>query len=259
MKKALIAAGVTAAALTGAQLYVLGSRGGIGPLRFIRNNKIAAHPGNGPEFTFENVKLMENSPLLGKHVCFLGSSVFYGAASNGEAIPEFISRRFGCTYTKETVSGTTLCDIAKSSYIRRLQKLDTGVHYDLFVCQLSTNDATRKLPLGAIGDGDTRTVTGALEFIVQYVRKTWNCPVVFIVGSRYDSPAYAAMRGRLLELHGKYGFGVVDLWGDDDFNNIDTEKRCLYMSDDIHPTKAGYHDWWGPEIERQLLKIWKNI
>ena len=25
------------------------------------------------------------------------------------------------------------------------------------------------------------------------------------------------------------------------------------MHDDIHPTKAGYRDWWGPELETQLL------
>lgn len=26
------------------------------------------------------------------------------------------------------------------------------------------------------------------------------------------------------------------------------------MNDGIHPTKAGYRDWWGPEQERQLLE-----
>ena len=30
-------------------------------------------------------------------------------------------------------------------------------------------------------------------------------------------------------------------------------KKDLYMADRIHPTKAGYRDWWGPEIERQIL------
>ncbi len=25
------------------------------------------------------------------------------------------------------------------------------------------------------------------------------------------------------------------------------------MKDEIHPYKAGYRDWWGPELEKQML------
>ena len=40
---------------------------------------------------------------------------------------------------------------------------------------------------------------------------------------------------------------------DEEFNNISDEDRAVYMHDGIHPTRAGYRDWWGPEIEKQLL------
>jgi lysophospholipase L1-like esterase len=58
---------------------------------------------------------------------------------------------------------------------------------------------------------------------------------------------------RLYEIKEKYGIGVLDLWNDASFNQIPDDLRALYMHDDIHPTKAGYRDWWGPELEKQLL------
>lgn len=85
------------------------------------------------------------------------------------------------------------------------------------------------------------------------------CPVVFFTGSRYDSAAYEAMVNRLMELQEKWGIGVIDLWSSDEFNNISEADRKIYMSDGIHPIKAGYRDWWGPEMERQLEGFYVNI
>ena len=45
-KKALILAGGAVLTVAAAQTIVLGVMGGIGPLGFIRRNKIAKHPGN---------------------------------------------------------------------------------------------------------------------------------------------------------------------------------------------------------------------
>lgn len=217
-------------------------------------------PGNSPEYGMDSVDLLEGNPLEGRNVLFLGSSVTYGAASLREGIPEYFAARLGCTFTKEAVSGTTLADNGSSSYVQRLLKnVDPATPYSLVVCQLSTNDATKKLPLGQIAQGtdkdsfDTATVTGAMEFIIAYAAETWNCPVVFYTNARYNSAEYADMVRRLFELQDKWGVGVLDLWTDDDFNSITDEARSLYMNDQIHPTKAGYRDWWCPEMERQLL------
>ena len=81
--------------------------------------------------------------MAGKHLIFLGSSVTYGSASGGVSFADFISRRNGCAITKEAVSGTTLVDEGEDSYISRLKKLDKSIPADLFICQLSTNDATQ--------------------------------------------------------------------------------------------------------------------
>lgn len=258
-----IAAGVLGG-LTAAELTVLGWYG-IGPLSVIKDRRMAVKPGNAAAYDFGVIQKIPDSPLKGKNVAVLGSSVVYGAASMQTAIAEYISVRFDCKATKEAVSGTTLTDTGTNSYVQRMRtKLDPNTKYDLFICQLSTNDATKGLPLGEVSGGtqlhdfDTATITGAMEYIIAYAKETWHCPVVFFTGSRYDSEAYGAMVTRLLELQEKWGIGVLNLWNDRKFNQISEDQRNVFMSDNIHPTKAGYRDWWGPEMERQLLKFIHN-
>lgn len=259
-KKVGIIVGVCVVVLAAAQLVTLGAMGGIGPLGFLKENRIAALPGNAEQYGFDHIVSLESSPLAGKRICVLGSSVVYGASSQQNAVGEYLAARFDCDLTKEAVSGTTLVDNGSSSYIQRmLNNIPKDAQFDLFVCQLSTNDATKKLPLGEISTGsaledfDTSTVTGAMEYIICYAKKTWGCPVVFFTGSYYDSAEYSAMVEQVNALSDKWGIGVLDLYSNADFNDISDSERSLYMNDKIHPTKAGYRDWWGPELEQQLL------
>lgn len=218
--------------------------------------------GNQPQYDSCRVEKMENSMLEGKHVLFLGSSVTYGAASLQDGIPEYFHHRFGCIPTKEAVSGTTLVDNGPKSYVSRLlSNVSVDTNFSLAICQLSTNDATKGLPLGEIGEGkerdsfDTQTITGAMEYIIAYCKEKWNCPMMFYTGSHYASENYEAMVQRLYQLAEKWNLGVLDLWKDADFNAISDEDRKLYMYDPIHPTKAGYMKWWCPEMEKQLLAL----
>lgn len=233
---------------------------GFGPGNYLYEQSLKKLPGNSATYDFDKIELLEDNPLEGKHLCILGSSVVFGAASLQNSIGEYFQHRLGMDLTKEAVSGTTLADKGGSSYVDRLQTLDPDADFDLFICQLSTNDATLGCPLGEVskdGTFDTKTTTGAMEYIITYAQKTWGCPVYFFTGARYDDTDYAAMVDRLMELKEKYDIGVLDLWHGDDFNNITDEQRELYMHDDIHPTKAGYRDWWGPELEKQLLASYK--
>ena len=244
------------AVLTIVQLLVLGTMGGIGPFGFIRKNRIAKALGNGAAYSFDVIAPIKDNPFWGGNLCVLGSSVAFGACSDGNGVGEYLSIRLGAKLTKEAVSGTTLVTTKPNSYVERLKRIPKEQKIDLFLCQLSTNDATMKCPLGEISAGnfDTATVTGALEYIIAYAQETWGCPVAFFIGAKYDSKSYEAMVKRLLELKKKWNITVLDLWSDDAFNAISEEERKLYMIDKIHPTKAGYRDWWGPELERQLLE-----
>ncbi len=265
MKKRMIiillsAAGLLAAMFLGLKAYISAEE-----------KKRSAAPGNASMYDLEHVRVNEQSPLRGRRILFLGSSVTFGAAAEGQSVVELFGKADGVDVVKEAKSGTTLVDqtsvLARiafgdgDSYVKRLKSLDVSPAPDCVVCQLSTNDATMKLPLGEIGEGfeagsfDTKTVTGAMEYIIAYCRDRWNCPVVFYTGSYYESEAYSAMVDRLHELKDKWKIGVIDLYRDEAFNDIPEEDYALYMFDPIHPTKAGYIEWWMPKMEEDLIRI----
>lgn len=162
---------------------------------------------------------------------------------------------------EEAVSGTTLIDKGKNSYIARMLTIDTSIQADAFVCQLSTNDATQKLPLGEISDSfdindfDTQTVAGAIEYVIAYVQDTWDCPVIFYTGTKYNSSAYADMVNLLLRIQEKWDIYVLDLWNDAEMNAVSSADYMLYMVNGIHPSRAGYRDWWTPKFEEFLTDI----
>lgn len=217
--------------------------------------------GNRSEYSPANTQPLAEQPLAGRTVIFLGSSVTAGSASRGDSFVEYLTVRDGILAVEEAVSGTTLADIADNSYIQRLLMIDPGLEPDAFICQLSTNDASKKLPLGEISDSedmssfDTSTVTGGMEYIIAYVRETWGCPVIFYTGTKYDSLEYAEMVDRLLELKDKWGIEVIDLWNDWEMNSVSPEEYKLYMFNEIHPTRAGYRDWWSPRFEAVLREL----
>lgn len=231
-----------------------------GPFAKLHDIKTAGLAGNAAQYAPEQVEKTADSPLSGKHIIFLGSSVTYGASAKGKSFVDYIAAQNGCIITKETVSGTTLVDSGMDSYISRLKKLSAETPADLFVCQLSTNDASQDKPLGKIGESfdlekfDTATVAGAMEYIIVYAQQTWDCPVIFYTNPRYDSEKYMAMVELLTEVAEKWDISVIDMWNDDTFNSITDEQRTLYMADVIHPTQAGYLEWWTPYIEEFLSK-----
>ena len=249
------------AALLLIQWLFIGWQFSFGPFKPLGCVRLSGLAGNAEQYDFSHIEPMADSPLQGKTVLFLGSSVTNGEAALNQSIPEYFAARMGCEVIREAVDGTTLTDKGKSSYVQRLlNNVGKAEPVDLLVCQLSTNDATKELPLGEIAQGtaltdfDTATVTGAMEYIIAYAKETWGCPVVFYTNAKYDSDSYDAMVVRLHELEEKWGLGVLDLWNAEEFNNVTEAQRSLYMKDDIHPVKAGYRDWWGPELERQLLE-----
>lgn len=219
------------------------------------------HRGNTEQYDTAHAQRNDASPLKGKKIFCLGSSVTFGMNPQKKSFVEFLEARTGCTCIKEAVPGTTLADFREESYVQRLMKYPAEEAPDLFLCQLSTNDAARGLPLGEVAEGwdpanfDPATTTGAMETIIAYVKENWGCPVVFYTGTRYTTyggKKYDAMVTRLLELKEKWGIEVVDLYHELD---VKDKNYTLYMKDPIHPTLAGYGLWWTPVIEKKLEEL----
>ncbi len=216
--------------------------------------------GNYGEYSVSNTEKI-NSPIEGKTIIFLGSSVTFGYGSLGVSFVEFLKEADGIIPIKEAVSGTTLADIKSNSYVARLKTINKSIKADAFICQLSTNDATKKLPLGNVSESksieafDTKTIAGAIEYIIAYVNEVWGCPVVFYTQAKYDSEEYSDMVSVLLEIQKKWHISIIDLWNNNNINSISAEQRKLYLTDSIHPTKAGYKEWWLPEFQKCLYEL----
>ncbi|NLU52881.1 MAG: SGNH/GDSL hydrolase family protein [Clostridiaceae bacterium] len=230
----------------------------------LTNIKLSMLPGNASQYHIKNVDELPESPLKGKTIIFLGSSVTYGSASLGTSFTDYIGKRNRVKTIKEAVSGTTLVtdgDTCGTSYVSRIKSITPEIKADLFICQLSTNDSTQGKTLGEVSESfnmdsfNTDTIAGAIEYIIAYAKKTWNCPVVFFTNPRYDSPQYGKMVDMLYKIQKKWDIGIIDLWNNEKFNNISKEEYSLYMFDSIHPTQAGYLKWWTPVIEEYLFKL----
>jgi len=171
---------------------------------------------------------------------------------------EYLSDHSGCLCVKAAVSGTTLADIDAQSYVSRLKNLDRQFRPDALVVQLSTNDAGQNHRLGVItgrgslADYNVMTIAGAIEFIIAYARETWACPVLFFTGTRFASEAYGDMVTLLLDIQRIWQIGVIDLWHDPWMNQVGAEDYARFMADGVHPTQAGYSQWWGPRMETLL-------
>ena len=185
--------------------------------------------------------------LKNKTIFFLGSSVTYGSAAGGVSMAEMLAERCGCTCIKEAVSGTTLADVNERSYVSRLKRAEVTGPIDLFVCQLSTNDAKRNIPLC--------DVERAIREIIALVEERYACPIVFYTGTRYESEAYERMIALLYDLQREYGFAVLDLFYDEEMSAVSEVDYHRYMKDPIHPTLLGYREWWTPKFAEFLREL----
>jgi lysophospholipase L1-like esterase len=218
--------------------------------------------GNSSKYNPDKVEQASDSLLKGRSIIFLGSSVTRGVGLKGVSFVDFLEAKHSIAAYKEAVSGTTLVDSSDKSYIKRMEaNLSPDIKADLFACQLSTNDATQGHPLGfasdshSLEDFDVATICGAIEYIICYAQATWNCPVVFYTAIKFDSELYAEMVPLLYELQSKWEkLYIIDLWNNETLNSIDGKSFRLYAKDPIHPTKAGYLEWWLPEIEKGLVQ-----
>jgi len=191
-------------------------------------------------------------PLKGKTIIFLGSSVTYGECSGGFSFADFLQDEEGISSIKEAVSGTTLT-LSANSYIERMERIPAE-KADLFICQLSTNDASQKRSLGSLEEENPETITGALRYVINYVSNRWACPILFYTSPYYPSKEYEEMVLRLEELSGMLDFRILNLYREPRLS-LTQEEKDKYMHDDIHPLLAGYKELWLPYFRKALFEV----
>lgn len=246
--------------------------------------------GNDNAYDKKLVSPIEDSPLKGRTIYWLGSSVTYGSGSNGQSMARFMEAADGVTSVVEAVSGTTLATLpedGEDSYISRMlngEKFSKDEKIDLFVCQISTNDC-KKANMAVLGEltaddsfeleqFDLGTAAGSIEYLIRYVHDTWDCPIYFYSGAFFgdegsgprvnDDPCgsdYEKLVDLTLAAAEKwnrqdgYQVNVLDLFHDDAFNALVSDDDYQYlMRDPIHPRKAGYLVWWLPKFQEAFYK-----
>ena len=80
------------------------------------------HPGNAAPYALRRQLPRDNSPLRGKTILCLGSSISSGFSSGGVSFLDYLARIDGCRIIQETVSATTLADRGYFSYLKRLRR-----------------------------------------------------------------------------------------------------------------------------------------
>lgn len=215
--------------------------------------------GNLPQYSPKAATLDPSSPLYGKHIVFLGSSITYGATALGKSFVEDLAASDGLIVDKLAISGTALAGREANSYVSRFQSFHVKQTPDAFVCQLSTNDGRLGKPLGKITeDGDTEfdieTTLGAIETIITQVQSDWGCPILFYTCLRKPDADYQALIDALYQLQAKYGFAILDLHGDAALASA-TRQHPLAMFDDAHPTQLGYSKLWTPLFRQALIRL----
>ncbi len=243
-------------------------------------------PGNAPKYSLDSLETLKKSPLQGKTIFWLGSSITFGLTAHGEATADMLAKHNGGTCYKEAASGTTIANIPATeematiltqiigadpskedlSFTARIHNLPLDVQPDLFVLQLSTNDS--RLPAESIGaisestdtaDFDLATTLGGMEYIMAYVRNHWHCPVLIYTSPFLsDDEQYKAMLDNTYKVADKWSAYILDMTTDKAFNTVGRENYDLYMAPDgIHPTRAGYQLWWLPRFEEKITEILK--
>lgn len=218
----------------------------------------ASLPGNGSKYNLDALATNTVSPLYGKRILFLGSSVTFGFGALAESFVDDLWKKDGIRAIKDAENGTTLVARdryqAGDSYVARLrQELSKG-RPDAFVLQLSTNDAVTNQPLGQLAKKepfDVHTITGALQAMITSVQHKWHCPILLYSNPDFGNAAYERMVKRAQVLAKHYHLAFLNMNADPRFS----VKKKLYMADRIHPTRAGYIVKWTPAFEDQLTRL----
>lgn len=217
--------------------------------------------GNLPSYAPSHQTLNPKSPLMGRRIAFLGSSITAGAGALEDSFVDYLVATDGVIAIKEAVSGTTLAGNAPDSYVQRLyHRIPVTQPLDAFVCQLSTNDGRHDKAMGQVTGAQQRhgfdetTTLGAIETIVAYVQQHWAVPIVFFTCVRKHDANYGKLVQQLKVLQKKWHFTIIDLW-QDPVVKAENRAQPLAMVDDAHPTRLGYRNIWTPIFRQQLTDV----
>lgn len=178
-------------------------------------------------------------------VYFLGSSITYGYAADGYSFADYVKEHSGYDVVKEAVSGTTLAACLPDSYYERL--LNRGTEgADVLLVQLSTNDASKGVVLGEVLSADPLTSCGAINRIIDFGLES-GCKVGFystpVLG---DGRFFSRLEQAMAEISSIRSIPFLNMNKDEGLKALCGKPG--YYADDIHPSKRGHIELFGPKF-----------
>ena len=149
----------------------------------------------------EHIKLTYPA-LQGIRLYAMGDSYFAG---NGiERSQTWVNRlcdKYGMDYVNYGIGGSTMSDYVttKKPMVERILQMEKA-DADIILLEGGRNDLNNGVPLGEIGSRDTKTFRGAINFMLDYLLKTYPKALIILITpwkytakreSGYDNITYA--------------------------------------------------------------------
>ena len=238
---------------------------------------------------------VRRSILYGKKIAYNGDSICESRNDpqqqgyNGGGYAQLIADATGCIFENRAISGGILASAVPEGATLPTRRVVSDISNmaadaDLICIEGGVNDFWLKVPLGVVVDYphdaltysgpnpydttyDTTTILGALESIFYQATRRWiGKPIVFIIthkitttlipGSDYAYNYYQVVEG-MKKCCEKWAIPYYNAFEESGFcaYNAVQKSNFTYNADGCHPNKAGYENYYVP----QLIKLFESL
>lgn len=216
--------------------------------------------GNNSEYDVQALAKNEDSLMKGDPYVFLGSDFTFGKKSGGQSFVDYLTAVDSINAKKFGGEGFKLNGKGEETLVYCFNKaVKKNINPKVVFCEVPVCNASGRQKNGEltdsyyIGDYDTTTLYGAMEYICASAEMKWGCKVVFITCPSNDEKKYAGIVKACNDVAEKWGTKVIDFYGGEDIK-LDKKQKKLYLVDDSSPTKAGYNEFYGPKVEEFIQR-----
>lgn len=216
--------------------------------------------GNNDEYNVEQLKKNEDSVMQGDPYVFLGSDFTFGAKSDGQSFVDYLEAVDGIKCKKYGGEGYKLNGKGEKTLAYSFSKaVEENTNPKVVFCEVPACNAKGRQNNGElsssyyIGDYDTTTLYGAMEYLCASADLNWGCKVVFITCPTNDEKKYDPLVEATNAVAEKWNTKVINFYNNDEIS-FDKSERKLYMVDNSSPTKAGYNKVYAPKVEEFIQR-----
>lgn len=220
----------------------------------------AISKGNNKQYNVETLQKNDDSVMQGDPYVFLGSDFTFGAKSGGQSFVDYLKTVDSIKSKKYGGEGYKLNGKGEDTLVYAFNKaVKKSVNPKVVFCEVPVCNASGRQKNGEltnsyyIGDYDTTTLYGAMEYICASAELNWGCKVVFITCPNDDNKKYAEIVKAANAVAEKWGTKVINFYDNDEIK-MDKSQKKLYLVDESSPTKAGYNSVYGPMVEEFIQR-----